>query len=156
MAYFSNKHYSIIGSLSALHYGRGPKKCLKVWFPSIKFKIQPRGRGIFKRLCFSLIPLFFSSLLVSSRLSIFELGDEVCCGSQMPNLEKNVLTGNSLISQHKHLVEWYHGTLCFIKTIKKGQQYTRVILIRKILFLQPLLGFKLFHLVSDFQNSFCF
>ena len=117
MAYFSNKHYSIIGSLSALHYGRGPKKCLKVWFPSIKFKIQPRGRGIFKRLCFSLIPLFFSSLLVSSRLSIFELGDEVCCGSQMPNLEKNVLTGNSLISQHKHLVEWYHGTLCFIKTI---------------------------------------
>ena len=118
-AYFSNKHYSIIGYLPPPHYGRGPKKCLKVWFPSIKFKIQPRGRGIFKRLCFSLIPLFFSSLLVSSRLSIFELGDEVCCGSQMPNLEKNVLTGNSLISQHKHLVEWYHGTLCFIKTIKK-------------------------------------
>ena len=156
MAYFSNKHYSIIGSLSALHYGRGPKKCLKVWFPSIKFKIQPRGRGIFKRLCFSLIPLFFSSLLVSSRLSIFELGDEVCCGSQMPNLEKNVFSGNSLISQHKHLVEWYHGTLCFIKTIKKGQQYTRVILIRKILFLQLLHGFKLFNLLPNFQNSFHF
>ena len=32
----------------------------------------------------------------------------------------------------------------------------RVILILKILFLQLLHGFKLFHLVSDFQNSFCF
>ena len=32
----------------------------------------------------------------------------------------------------------------------------RVILIQKILFLQLLHGFKLFHLVSDFQNSFCF
>ena len=32
----------------------------------------------------------------------------------------------------------------------------RVILIQKILFLQLLHGFKLFHLVSNFQNSFCF
>ena len=32
----------------------------------------------------------------------------------------------------------------------------RVILIQKILFLQLLHGFKLFHLVSDFQNCFCF
>ena len=32
----------------------------------------------------------------------------------------------------------------------------KVILIQKILFLQLLHGFKLFHLVSDFQNSFCF
>ena len=32
----------------------------------------------------------------------------------------------------------------------------RTILIEKILFLQLLHGFKLFHLVSDFQNSFCF
>ena len=88
-AYFSNKHFSIIRSLSALHCGRGPKKVtLKVWSPSIKFKIQPRGRGIFKRLCFSLIPLFFSYLLVSSLLSIFELGDEVCRGSQMLRILK--------------------------------------------------------------------
>ena len=35
-------------------------------------------------------------------------------------------------------------------------QYVRVILILKISFLQLLHGFKLFHLVSDFQNSFCF
>ena len=32
----------------------------------------------------------------------------------------------------------------------------RVIVILKILFFQLLHGFKLFHLVSDFQNSFCF
>ena len=74
-----------------LHYimEEGRKKVtLKVWSPSIKFKIQPRGRGIFKRLCFSLIPLFFSYLLVSSLLSIFELGDEVCRGSQMLRILK--------------------------------------------------------------------
>ena len=91
-----------------LHYivEEGRKKVtLKVWSPSIKFKIQPRGRGIFKRLCFSLIPLFFSSLLVSSLLSIFELGDEVCRGSQMLRILKK-----------KFL---WHGTLCFFKTIKK-------------------------------------
>ena len=35
-------------------------------------------------------------------------------------------------------------------------QMVRVILILKILFHQLLHGFKLFHLVSDFQNSFCF
>ena len=40
-------------------------------------------------------------------------------------------------------------------TIRDGRS-TRVILIEKILFLQLLHGFKLFHLVSDFQNSFCF
>ena len=34
--------------------------------------------------------------------------------------------------------------------------YSRVILILKILLLQLLHGFKLFHLVSHFQNSFCF
>ena len=35
-------------------------------------------------------------------------------------------------------------------------QNSRVILILKKLFLQLLHGFKLFHLVSHFQNSFCF
>ena len=36
------------------------------------------------------------------------------------------------------------------------EQDVRVILILKISFLQLLHGFKLFHLVSNFQNSFCF
>ena len=90
------------GYLPPPHFGRGPKKVhSEVWSPSIKFKIQPRGRGIFKRLCFSLIPLFFSSLLVSSLLSIFELGDEVCRGSQMLRiLKKRFLLEFCYLSTH--------------------------------------------------------
>ena len=39
---------------------------------------------------------------------------------------------------------------------KKDLYLGKVILIQKILILQLLHGFKLFHLVSDFQNRFCF
>ena len=39
---------------------------------------------------------------------------------------------------------------------KEEEEEVKVILIQKILFLQLLHGFKLFHLVSDFQNRFCF
>ena len=95
-----------------LHYimEEGRKKVtLKVWSPSIKFKIQPRGRGIFKRLCFSLIPLFFSYLLVSSLLSIFELGDEVCRGSQMLQILKKTSSLGILLSLNKHI--WWNGTM---------------------------------------------
>ena len=49
--------------------------------------------------------------------------------------------GKGCVEQFKRFGSWCPG---------------RVILIEKILFLQLLHGFKLFHLVSDFQNSFCF
>ena len=72
------------------------------------------------------------------------------------------------IKWKKHKKSWPFPKLIFchqwslldwtrmIKALFRVPRPHRVILIQKILFLQLLHGFKLFHLVSDFQNRFCF
>ena len=76
-------------------------------------------------------------------LQIEVANDEGAGGKQMKDVSRTPAQKNS-------------GTTSSNGTRDVQSQNSKVILIQKILFFQLLHGFKLFHLVSDFQNRFCF